>query len=180
MFIFNMNLNNKSVFKIIFIILTIIILIMFLFGIYSTFKNRKVHNKSCISKNEVNIISSSNYTNTLKAVHDNLDNYVGTKIRLVGFVYRLYDFTDEQFVIARQMIISSDYQGVIVGFLCNLNGANKYKDGCWLEIEGTITKGNYHGEIPVIKIYKIKETKVPNDEYVYPPDVNYVPTSVAL
>ena len=47
-------------------------------------------------------------------------------------------------------------------------------------IEGTITKGEYHGEIPVIEIEKIKETKTPSDEYVYPPDESYVPTSATL
>ena len=60
------------------------------------------------------------------------------------------------------------------------SGAEKYKDGCWVEIEGTITKGEYHGEIPVIEIERIKETKTPNDEYVYPPDESYVPTSATL
>ena len=175
-----MKLNEKLVFKIIFIILTIIVLIIFGIGIYKIFFNKKTDNGSCINPSKINVISSSNYTNVLKAVHDNIDNYVGTKVRLTGFVYRLYDFTDNQFVIAREMIISADYQGVVVGFLCYLNEANKYKDGCWVEIEGTITKGDYHGKIPVIEIYKIKETKTPSDEYVYPPDKNYIPTSSAL
>ena len=180
MFVFNMQINHKLIFKIVFIVLTIIILIMLGIGIYKILDNKKVHSGDCTKQNKVNLISSKNYTNVLKAVHDNLDIYIGTKIKLVGFVYRLYDFSDNQFVIAREMIISSDYKGVVVGFLCNLNGANKYKDGCWIEIEGTITKGNYHGDIPVIEIYKIKEAKVPSDEYVYPPDKTYIPTSGRL
>lgn len=74
------------------------------------------------------------------------------------------------------MIVSSDYQAVVVGFLCELSNAKEYKDGSWIEVEGKIEKGNYHGEIPVIRIEKIKETKAPSDEYVYPPDDTYVPT----
>ena len=109
-----------------------------------------------------------------------MNQYIGKKIKFVGFVYRLYDFPNDQFVLARQMIVSPDLQAVVVGFLCHLNGAEKYKDGCWVEIEGTITKGEYHGEIPVIEIENIKETKTPNDEYVYPPDESYVPTSATL
>ena len=31
---------------------------------------------------------------------------------------------------------------------------------------------------PIVE--KIKETKTPNDEYVYPPDESYVPTSATL
>ena len=71
-------------------------------------------------------------------------------------------------------------QAVVVGFLCYLNGAEKYEDGSWVEIEGVISKGEYHGEIPIIKITNIKEVNTPSDEYVYPPDENYIPTSATL
>ena len=125
-------------------------------------------------------LTTRNYTNVLKTVHSDLDTYVGKKIQFTGFVYRLYDFSNEQFVLGRQMIVSSDMQAVVVGFLCHLNGADKYKDGCWVEIEGTITKGEYHGAIPVIEIEGIKEVKTPSDEYVYPPEETYIPTSATL
>ncbi|MGN1327263.1 MAG: hypothetical protein ACI4VQ_04245 [Clostridia bacterium] len=182
MFIRNFKVNGKLIFKIIFIILCILVLAMFLSGIYKILKNSE--KVTCgldnISRTKTNVISASNYTNVLKTVHENIDNYVGMKIKFTGFVYRLYDFTDEQFVLARQMIISSDMQAVIVGFLCHLNGANRYSDGTWVEVEGTITKGNYHGEIPVIEIDNIKHVETPNDEYVYPPSDTYVPTSSTL
>ena len=181
MFIRNFKVNGKLIFKVVFIILLILILIMCGVGIYKIFNN-----KNCCSdydnyvENNINVIYANNYTNVLRAVHNDLNSYIGMKIKFTGFIYRLYDFSEDQFVLARQMIISSDYQGVIVGFLCSFNGADKYEDGCWVEIEGTITKGNYHGEIPVIKIEKIKETDVPSEEYVYPPSENYVQTSEVL
>ena len=182
MYIRNFKLNGKILFRIVFIILFILIFIMFAIGIYNIFKDREhvTSDMDDISKNKVNTISANNYTNVLKTVHNNLNSYIGTKIKFTGFVYRLYDFSDEQFVLGRQMIISSDMQAVVVGFLCHLNGANKYEDGCWVEIEGTITRGDYHGEIPVIEIESIKEVKNPSDEYVYPPDENYIPTSASL
>ena len=31
----------------------------------------------------------------------------------------MYDFNNEQFVLARDMIVSSDFQTVVVGFLCH-------------------------------------------------------------
>ena len=182
MFIRNFKLNGKLLFKIIFIILCILVLAMFFSGLYKIVKNGE--EVTCgiddISKTKTNVISTSNYTNVLKTVHSNIDTYVGMKIKFTGFVYRLYDFTDDQFVLARQMINSSDMQAVIVGFLCQLNGANKYSDGAWVEVEGTITKGSYHGDIPVIEIDKIKQVDTPSDEYVYPPSETYVPTSIGL
>jgi len=180
MFICNMKLNSKVSFKIVFVILCILILIMCGIGVYKVFFRENVKVNDNVNTKNVNVISSGNFTSVLKTVHNNLDEYVGTKIKFTGFVYRLYDFSSEQFVLAREMIVSPDFQAVVVGFLCHLNNADKYKDGCWVEVEGTITKGDYHGEIPVIEIDKIQETRTPNEEYVYPPDENYVATSKIL
>ena len=180
MLICNMKINSKVLFKIVFVILFILVIIMSGIGIYKIFTPKEECVSNSLTNNKVNVISSSNYTNVLKNVHENLNSYVGMRIRVTGFVYRLYDFNESQFVIAREMIVSADYQGVVVGFLCNLNESTKYKDGTWIEIEGEITKGNYHGEIPVIEVDKIKETNVPSEEYVYPPDESYVATSNSL
>lgn len=78
------------------------------------------------------------------------------------------------------MIISSDFQSVVVGFLCHYKDASNFDDNTWVEIEGTITKGSYHGEMPIIEITSIKQIDRPNDEYVYPPNENYIPTSTLL
>ena len=67
------------------------------------------------------------------------------------------------------MIISSDNQAVVVGFLCDCIEAKNFDDKCWVEVDGVIEKGNYHGDLPVIKINSIKKVSAPNDEYVFPP-----------
>lgn len=122
-----------------------------------------------------------NYTNVLQNVHEHLDDYIGQKIKFSGYIYRLYDFEKDQFVLARDMIISSDFQTVVVGFLCQSDTANNYEDGTWIEITGTITKGDYYGEIPIIKIEDLKKIDTPNgDEFVYPPDNSFVTTSTVL
>lgn len=97
---------------------------------------------------------------------------------VLGYVYRVSDFTNTQFVIARDMIISSDLQTLVVGFLCNCKDTTNLPDKTWIEITGTITRGDYHGDIPVIEISELKQVEKPKEAYVYPPDENYVPTAV--
>ena len=109
-----------------------------------------------------------------------IDTYVGQKIKFTGYVYRMYDFNSEQFVLARNMIVSSDFQSVVVGFLCHSEVASNFEDGCWVEVEGTITKGDYYGEMPIVEVEKINEVQTPTDEYVYPPDDSFVTTSTVL
>ena len=97
-----------------------------------------------------------------------------------GYIYRIFDFTEKQFVLARDMIVSSDFQTVVVGFLCECNDASSYKDNEWVELEGEITKGDYHGDMPIIKVTYINRISIPNEEIVYPPDSSFVQTSTVL
>lgn len=178
MFVFNFKVNGNKLFKTFIIcstVLLFIIVCIVIFRIISGARNSP-NNSTCLPQNKVNTISTGNYTNVLKAVHDNIDNYVGVQINFTGYVYRVLDFKDNQFVLARDMIISSDFQSVIVGFLCEYEKANEFSNNTWVEITGQIYKGDYHGDMPIVKVTKMNEVNKPNDEYVYPPDETYIPT----
>ena len=162
MFVYNVKINGSKTFKFIFALMIIFLI------------------SSCIPQNRVNKITANNYSNVLKAVHENIDDYVGTKINFTGYVYRVLDLKENQFILARDMIISSDFQSVIVGFLCEYDKALEYEDNSWIEITGEIIKGDYHGDMPIVKITSINKTNKPNDEYVYPPDESYIPTAGIL
>lgn len=143
--------------------------------------NNSSKSNSCYPKNGVSQISTKNYTNILKTVHENIDSYIGKKINFTGYVYRVLDLQDNQFVLARDMIVSSNSQTVVVGFLCECDTAKDFSDNSWIEITGEIYKGDYHGDMPIIKVTDIKIVDKPTqEEYVYPPDDSYIPTSGLL
>ena len=179
MFVYNLKFNRKTFVKIIFVIVAIAVTIYFSVSTYRIYKGSfKVRNE--INDPDVINITANNYTNVLKIVHENIDSYIGKKIHFTGYVYRLSDFNENNFVLARDMIISSDMQTLVVGFLCDCKKKKimNCENNSWVEITGEITKGNYHGEIPVIKIKDIKKIDKPNENiYVYPPNDNYIPTS---
>lgn len=177
MFVYNVKLNGKRVVKIMFIIIAVAITIYFAVSAYKIYNNSfKV--KDEIEEPDVMYLTSDNYTNVLKSVHDNMDDYIGKKICFTGYIYRVLDFKETEFVLARDMIISSDMQTLIVGFLCDCKNAKDFLDESWVEITGEITKGTYHGNMPIIKIKEIKQIGKPKEDiYVYPPDNSYVPTS---
>lgn len=150
---------------------------------YKVFNGAFNHSKSgsCLPQNSISKISPNNYTNVLKTVHENIDSYVGKKINFTGYVYRVLDLQDNQFILARDMIINSNFQTVVVGFLCESDIAKNFKDNTWVEITGEIYNGDYHGPMPIIKITDIKSVDKPNqEEYVYPPDDTYIPTNGIL
>lgn len=177
MFVCNIKLNGKKVVKIILVIIAIAVTIYFAISAYMIYRNSfKV--KDEINNTNVISISANNYTNVLKSVHDDIDSYIGKEICFSGYVYRLLDFKETEFVLARDMIISSDMQTLIVGFLCDSKNAKDFADESWVEITGEITLGTYHGDMPIIQVKEIKQIEKPKDDiYVYPPDDTYVPTS---
>lgn len=182
MFIYNIKINGSKTFKAIFLgmlILLVCIIAIVMFKIFNGAANSE-ENSTCTPKNAVSKIDAKNYTNVLKTVHENIDSYIGKKVNFTGYVYRVLDLNDNQFILSRDMIISSDYQSVIVGFLCEYSKAKDFEDNTWVEVTGEIIKGDYHGDMPIIKVTDIKKVDKPNEEYVYPPDDSYIPTSKVL
>ena len=183
MFIYNLKINGGMALKLIIVILSIFMLIVFGISVYRIFfTSGKFEVSDRLSAGEITEIQADNYTNILKAVHEDIDSYVGMKIKFTGYVYRLIDFDDKQFVLARDMLINEEgTQSVVVGFLSQYKDAANLKDGEWVEVIGTIEKGKYHNEeIPIINITDMEETAIPTDVYVNPPSDTYVPTSGML
>lgn len=183
MFIYNFKINGKFWFKVMLIIMGIIVLGVFIFSLYKLFLAQQEENVLTINDeiNHSNIteITPTNYTNILKAVHDDINSYIGKEIKFSGYVYRVIDFKDNQFVLARDMIIDS--QAYVVGFLSEYSGVKEIEDGTWVEITGTIMQGKYHNQdIPIIKISSLNIIDKPQDEFVFPPSDTYIPTSAVL
>lgn len=182
MFVFNLNFNKSKIFKIIIILLIFIAISLLIVSIYNISKEIiSSQDKNYISDsiiNDVAILTPENYTNVLKEVHEDLNTYIGQKISFTGYVYRVPDISENQFILARDMVINSRNQTVVVGFLCKYDNASSLENNSWINITGTIEKGHFYGDIPCIKIENLEIVNKPEDYLVYPPDENYVPTAV--
>ena len=185
MFLYNLKLNGNRILKFIFIVMLLIILIIFSIGIYNIFFKKNDSNETdvitltdTIKTDEVFEITADNYTNILQAVTNDIDSYIGCKIHFTGYVYRLIDFDDDEFVLARDMLVNeSTSQSLVVGFLCTYDTAYEFKDDTWVDITGTITKGDYYGDIAQIQVTNMFECNEPENKYVSVPDDTYIPTS---
>lgn len=183
MFIYNFKVNGGLLLKIIIVILSAFMLIVFGISMYRIFfSSGKFVVNDNIKAKDVTEIEAKQYTNTLQAVHQDIESYIGMKIKVAGYVYRLIDFKEEQFVIARDMLINEEKtQKLVVGFLCEYKKASEFEDGQWVTLTGEIQKGKYHEqEIPILKVLEIQKTDKPEDEFVSAPDDTYIPTSGLL
>ena len=118
MFIWNVKLNMKLITKIVFAVIFLIVVAILLFSGKKIFGSEMLTNKQNVSDKlnlpDISVVDTYNYTNVLKTVHDNLSSYIGQKINLTGYVYMVSDINNDEFIIARDMIISSDNQSVVV------------------------------------------------------------------
>ena len=183
MIVFNVKINKKNILKIFLVIIILISICLAVISLYNILnklekKNENVIIEDSIPSSNVAKISKENYTNILKEVHENIDTYIGQKISFSGYVFRINDFKEDEFVLARDMDIGNK-QTLIVGFLCSSEKAKEFETYSWVEIEGEITKGNYNNQdIPIISIYKINKIDIPENPNVPLPDDSYVPTAV--
>lgn len=180
MFVWNLKINVKLFLKIVFAVIAIILLAVLIFSGRKIFGNRSQIVKDDLNLPDISSIDSKNFTNVLKAVYDNLDQYEGQKVSFTGYIYRVSDIKNNEFIVARSMPIGDENQVLVVGFLCEHKKGNDFANETWVNVTGTIKKGNYHGEIPIIDIKEITETEQPEDDLVPPPDDSYIPTSVVL
>lgn len=187
MFLYNLKLNGNRLVKFLFIVMLLIILVIFSVGIYNIFlKNEsksgsEIRLTDTIKSDEVFEITPENYTNILQAVTENIDFYIGCKVHFTGYVYRLIDFDKDEFVLARDMLVNENTsQSLVVGFLCTYDSAYDFKDNTWVDITGTIIKGEYYGDIAQIQVDNMFECNEPDDKFVSVPDNSYVPTSSVL
>ena len=183
MFVFNVKVNGSKIFKFFFIGVIVVFIIILGIAMFKVFNGADKNSRldSCSPKSDYYEISPQNYTNVLKTVHENIDSYVGKKINFTGYVYRVSDLQENQFVLARDMLINSKSQTVVVGFLSEYDNAKDFENGTWVNISGEIIKGNYHGDMPILKVTEITVVDKPSqEEYVYPPDDSYIPTSYQI
>lgn len=185
MFLYNLKLNGNRLIKFMFIVILIIILIVFSIGIYNIFFKKTDLTETdvltltdTIKTDDIFEITSDNYTDILQTVTNDIDSYVGCKVHFTGYVYRLIDFDDDEFVLARDMLVNeTTSQSLVVGFFCTYDTAYEFKDDTWVDITGTIIKGDYYGDIAQIQITNMFECSEPEDKYVSVPDDAYIPTS---
>ena len=75
MFVWNIKLNGKKLVKIFLVIIAIAITIYFAISAYMIYSNSFKVKDETINTNTINI-STNDYTNILKAVHDDIDSFL--------------------------------------------------------------------------------------------------------
>lgn len=158
MFVINLKMDYKKILFVCIIFATLIATIVE-FG----FNDESILTNANVDEFYYNI-TDDNFVSTLKLIHENIDENIGRTIKVSGFVYTLPDFNNDFFVCGRYLETEDSTQ--VAGYLFNYNGDMELNENEWIEIYGTIIKGDYNGNVPVIKVDKINKIVAPANTYV--------------
>lgn len=158
MFVLNIKMDYKKI--LLFCIACAIVLSCIIeFGI----KDKYIQTNSTANNIDYNI-SDENFLSTLEKLHGNIDENIGKTVKVSGFVYKLADLNKDFFICGRYTVNENETK--VAGYMCNYTSELELIENEWIEIEGTIIKGNYNGNIPVIKVDKVTKIIAPANTYV--------------
>ena len=119
-------------------------------------------------------MTNENFINTYEDIYGNPHNYFGRAINMKGFIYKQKGLNKDEFILSRIVVSCCAADAQLVGILCDYSEGEKFTEGTWVNIEGTLGEREYKdyksGEIsiiPIIKVNKIEKLDKQNNEYIY-------------
>ncbi|MBW7460298.1 TIGR03943 family protein, partial [Paenibacillus sepulcri] len=114
-------------------------------------------------------VTEKNYMEILTTIDLYLDNFIGKKLTMEGFVYRDETLAANQFILGRFAVQCCTADALPYGVLVNAADAGAYKNDTWLRMTGTINKTQYNGtDVILFTAGKSEKIKPSDDPYVYP------------
>lgn len=101
---------------------------------------------------------------------DNLNDYVGKKVKFKGQVLKSRDLNAGFFVPGRMAMTCCADDTQFIGYVCKNPDARRLKMGSWVEVIATVKEEYmevYHGEGPVLYAESIVPVEKPEQELVY-------------
>lgn len=116
-------------------------------------------------------VKEKSYIETLTTLDFFLDQFVGRRITLSGFVYRDKTVGDGRFVLGRFAVQCCAADALPYGIIVEDDNEKLYNNDDWMTITGTLDKTVYAAsgaEVMLLKADKADKIKPAKDPYVYP------------
>lgn len=121
------------------------------------------------------LIDSNNFAAMMDALWSAGDEIVGRQVEMLGFVYSDPTLGQEDFVLARRMIIEQPEDTVVAGILCRWPDRHDLRDGQWVQVQGKLERVKFYdlhaqrvNSMPIIVAEQLTVVQPPEPEYVYP------------
>lgn len=120
-------------------------------------------------KNGMIQVSDEQFSKWYTDINQNMKQAEGKVYRFKGQVFRIDDFTSQEFVPARKAMVCCVADLQPCGILCRSSQAKTLATDTWVWITAKIKIESYKGEnMPIGYVTKIEKAEKPKEEYIYP------------
>ena len=113
-------------------------------------------------------VTEDNFFQVMEQLNVDIDSMVGKEIKMIGFIHREDSFSNEEAVIARNVMTHCIADLSIYGYMLE-GDIESLKSEQWYDIVGTVEKKEIDGEVmPVLNMETATTIKTPQEEYIYP------------
>ncbi len=114
------------------------------------------------------VVDDERYIPMMNIIDMSIDEFVGKKIEMVGFVYREADFTENQFVVARFGLSCCVADASVYGTLSTMSGGGDLQNDDWVKVSGTLTTTQYNNwTLPYVEVDTLEKVEQPDSPYIY-------------
>jgi putative membrane protein len=136
-------------------------------AVQSKEKEKERLKKDLIGTDKI-VVTDEKYISTISMINEHLEQLIGKKVEITGFVFRERDLPSNQLVVARFGVTCCIADASVYGMLVKGENVAKLKDNTWIKVTGTIHQTTYRQSIiPVIEQPAIEMIEVPDQPYVY-------------
>lgn len=128
---------------------------------------KKLYKKDSIS------IKDKGFMETVSSIDFYMNNFIGKKVEISGFVYRQEGMEENQFVVSRFAVQCCSADSAPFGFMVESSLGKSLNKDTWVSVSGTLGTTQYDGnEILKIDATRIQRIDAPASPYVFP-DMDY-------
>lgn len=100
---------------------------------------------------------------------ENLDRYVGKKVRFVAMVLKPESFPKGYFVPGRMAMTCCAEDMAFLGYACEYKGVDSLREREWVKVTATVSKEyweDYNGEGPMLHALSVEKAKAPKEAII--------------
>ncbi|TYQ12700.1 UNVERIFIED_CONTAM: putative membrane protein [Acetivibrio alkalicellulosi] len=132
-------------------------------------ERKKLREEDIIRDDGTILMNDDSFMYWYEELYINQKRYIGREIEVIGFVFRMDDFNQSEFVPARFMMVCCAADMQPGGFLSRYENASQFADNSWVKVVGTIEQTVFRNQsMPVIIAHTVEQVEKPEMEYVYP------------
>ncbi|MCX8074548.1 MAG: TIGR03943 family protein [Clostridia bacterium] len=113
-------------------------------------------------------VTNENYMDTISEISYNVENYIGKKIKVTGFIHKDNNLASDKFVLGRLYMSCCTADSQVIGYICSYEKQSDLEENSWYQVEAVINKTVYSGEeTALLDITSIVKIDKPENEYVF-------------